>query len=71
MTACGWIYRLAVAPDRRGLGFGRALVAEAEQWLRQHGMWKAQLLIRDDNLAVRDVYVRLGYGAKQIGRAHV
>lgn len=60
----GWIYRLAVSPDRRGLGFGRALVAEAERWLREHGMWKAQLLIRDDNLAVRDVHVRLGYAAK-------
>ena len=60
----GWVYKLAVAPDRRKLGLGRVLMAQAEDWLRERGLPKAQLLIRDDNRPVRDVCLRLGYGVK-------
>jgi ribosomal protein S18 acetylase RimI-like enzyme len=30
----GWVYYLAVAPDRQRGGLGRALMAAAEAWLR-------------------------------------
>ncbi len=60
----GWLYRLAVAPEFRGLGFGRALVRHAEAWLRERRIRKAQLMIRDTNAAVRDFYARIGYGAQ-------
>jgi len=61
----GWIYLLAVAPDQQRLGFGRRLVRHAEAWLHAQGMWKVNLLIRAHNAAVRDFYVRIGYGSQQ------
>ena len=60
----GWLYRLAVAPDRRGRGIGRALVDEAERWLAARGVAKVNLMIRGGNAAVRDVYARLGYAVE-------
>src|SRR5262244_2151970 len=60
----GWLYRLAVAPEFRKLGSGRALVRHAEAWLSEHRIRKAQLMIRDTNAAVRDFYVRVGYAAQ-------
>jgi len=60
----GWLYRLAVAPEFRKLGSGRALVRHAEAWLSGHRIRKAQLMIRDTNAAVRDFYVRVGYGVQ-------
>jgi ribosomal protein S18 acetylase RimI-like enzyme len=56
----GWVYYLAVAPDRRGEGLGRALVAAAEAWLRDQGCPKIQLMVRDDNRAALDFYRALG-----------
>jgi ribosomal protein S18 acetylase RimI-like enzyme len=60
----GWLYRLAVAPEVRRLGLGRALVRHAEGWLGEHRIRKAELMIRDTNGAVRDFYVRIGYGVQ-------
>lgn len=57
----GWFYYLAVDPARRGCGYGRALVAAAEGWLREAGMPKAQLMVRATNHAVVAFYERLGY----------
>jgi GNAT superfamily N-acetyltransferase len=57
----GWLYYVAVAPDLRGLGCGRAIVAAAEDWLRVRGIPKAQLMIRDTNTGVRDFYAGLGW----------
>lgn len=57
----GWLYRLAVAPDRRRRGHGRRLVRHAERWLAEQDIRKAQLMIRETNAAVRDFYLRLGY----------
>ena len=60
----GWLYRLAVASDCRGRGFGRALVGEAERWLAARGVAQVNLMIRGGNAAVRDVYARLGYAVE-------
>jgi GNAT superfamily N-acetyltransferase len=57
----GWLYKLAVAPDQQGNGFGRALVRHAEDWIAACGLPKVNLMIRDTNLAVRDFYAKLGY----------
>lgn len=57
----GWLYRLAVAPEHQRSGFGRRLVQHAETWLAGLGVPKINLMIRDDNAAVRDFYLRLGY----------
>ena len=57
----GWIYKLAVATDRRGNGYAEALVRLAERWLVARGMPKCNLMIRDTNLKVRAFYERMGY----------
>jgi ribosomal protein S18 acetylase RimI-like enzyme len=57
----GWVNYLAVAPDRRGNGYGRALMAEAEARLTVRGCPKVNLHIRESNTAVLAFYERLGY----------
>jgi hypothetical protein len=37
------------------------MVAAAEDWLRARGVPKAQLMIRDTNVGVRDFYTGLGW----------
>ena len=34
----GWFYYLAVDPDLRGRGLGRAMTQAAEQWLSERGI---------------------------------
>jgi ribosomal protein S18 acetylase RimI-like enzyme len=57
----GWLYYLAVSPDRRDQGLGRAIVAHAEDWLRGQGAPKVQLMVRDINTAVVGFYESIGY----------
>jgi ribosomal protein S18 acetylase RimI-like enzyme len=57
----GWLYRVGVDPEQRGRQLGRRLVAQAEAWLAAQGIRQIRLLIRPENAAVRDFYVRLGY----------
>jgi ribosomal protein S18 acetylase RimI-like enzyme len=61
----GWFYYLGVDPDAQGMGFGRAITAAAEQWLRERGILKAQLLVRAGNDEVRAFYRSLGYAEQQ------
>ena len=57
----GWVYYLAVDPDHRHKGHGRAIMQAAEQWLRQRGIEKLQLLVRPDNGRIKTFYRSLGY----------
>ncbi len=57
----GWVYYLAALPERQGSGLGRAIMEAAEAWLAARGIWKVQLLIREENEAVRGFYEHLGY----------
>ncbi len=57
----GWVYYLGVAPSRQGQGTGRALMAAAEEWLRERGVPKVQLMVRHGNEAALGFYARLGY----------
>jgi ribosomal protein S18 acetylase RimI-like enzyme len=59
----GWLYYVASAPSARGRGIGREMVRAAEDWLRQRGVRKVQLLVRDTNTAVVPFYQRLGFEA--------
>lgn len=60
-THRGWLYYLAVDPACQRRGLGRAMVRYAEKWLHARGVPKVMLMIREDNLAVRGFYDRLGY----------
>ena len=57
----GWVYYLAVAESHRGTGLGRRLMLAAEDWLRERGVVKLQLMVRSANAGVLDFYDRLGY----------
>jgi hypothetical protein len=57
----GWVYYVAVDPARRGNGFGRAIMAAAEDWLRARSIEKLQLMVRGDNIKVKAFYGSLGY----------
>jgi ribosomal protein S18 acetylase RimI-like enzyme len=57
----GWVYYVAVRPDARGQGHGGALMHAAETWLRDRGVPKVQLMVRDTNEAVLGFYASLGY----------
>ena len=57
----GWVNYLAVDPRCRGLGYGRALMREAEGRLAARGCPKVNLQIRDSNTAMLAFYERLGY----------
>src|SRR5262249_17888649 len=48
----GWVYYVAVDPDCRFKGYGRAIMAAAEDWLRARGIQKMQLMVRGDNTEV-------------------
>jgi ribosomal protein S18 acetylase RimI-like enzyme len=58
----GWVYYVAVDPDRRKKGYGRDIMNAAEDWLRQAGIEKLQLMVRPDNTRVKAFYEALGYG---------
>ena len=57
----GWVYYLAAHPAHQGTGLGGAMMEAAEGWLRRRGIWKVQLLVREDNAAVRHFYEHRGY----------
>ncbi len=61
----GTVYYVSVDPAARGRGFGRVIMQAAEDWLRQHGVWKLNLLIRSDNTKVEAFYSALGYEVEE------
>src|SRR5437667_9361971 len=57
----GWVYYVAVDPDRRANGHGRAIMNAAEEWLRQAGIPTLQLLVRRDTAKAGAFYQSIGY----------
>ncbi len=57
----GWLYYVAADPAARGSGVGRTIVRAAEDWLRERGVAKAQLLVRETNTGVVGFYEHLGF----------
>jgi ribosomal protein S18 acetylase RimI-like enzyme len=62
----GWVYYLAVAPERRREGLGGKLMAAAEAWLRARGCPKLQLMVRDDNAEALGFYEALGLARQPV-----
>lgn len=62
----GWVYYLAVAPEKRLAGLGRALMAAAERWLRARRAPKLQLMVRDGNENALDFYRALGFADQPV-----
>ena len=57
----GWVYYVAVDPNRRAQGLGRSIMNAAEDWLREAGIAKLQLLVRRSNAKAGAFYQSLGY----------
>jgi ribosomal protein S18 acetylase RimI-like enzyme len=57
----GWVYYLAVRPDRRRAGLGRDLMNASERWRMQRNVPKINLMVRTTNAAVVAFYESLGY----------
>ena len=62
----GWIYYVAVAPDRQGQNLGRRIMLAAEERLKAAKVPKAQLMVRGSNTQVVGFYQRLGYRVEPI-----
>jgi ribosomal protein S18 acetylase RimI-like enzyme len=62
----GWVYYLAVLPERQGAGLGRCLVRACETWLLQRDVPKVQLMVRDDNDGAIAFYDALDYQVQPV-----
>jgi len=62
----GWVYYLAVAPERRREGLGRRMMAAAEAWLRDAGAPKIQLMVRDGNAEAIAFYEAIGLARQPV-----
>jgi ribosomal protein S18 acetylase RimI-like enzyme len=57
----GWIYSLAVLPEKRRIGIGTKLLKHAENELKQLGCVKINLQIFQHNEIVKEFYLKNGY----------
>ncbi len=57
----GWIYYVAVDPEHQNRGFGARIMTAAEEWMRQFGIRKIQLMVRDTNAVAQGFYRAVGY----------
>lgn len=62
----GWVYYLAVAPEARRGGHGRAMMHAAEDWLKACGAPKLNLMVRGDNAAAVGFYEAIGYSRSDV-----
>jgi ribosomal protein S18 acetylase RimI-like enzyme len=57
----GWVYYVATDPTVQGSGYGRQMVEAGEAWLRDRGVVKVQLLVRETNKRVVAFYEHIGF----------
>ena len=63
------IHDLAVLPQHRGRGIGRALLEAAERHARAKGCCKLTLEVQDDNTRARNLYRRFGFNDFVVGNS--
>ncbi len=56
---------MAVRPEHRGRGVGRALLERAEDEARRKGTPYISLMVTEENLAARTLYERAGYRSER------
>jgi ribosomal protein S18 acetylase RimI-like enzyme len=62
----GWVYYLAVRTTHQRQGVGSELLSAAEEWLRQTGAVKVQLMVRNENESALRFYRRVGYETSDV-----
>lgn len=60
-TSLARLYSIAIAPEARGHGLGKRLLAEVEQWAREHDCVYLRLEVRTDNTTAIHLYEGAGY----------
>lgn len=63
------IHDLAVVPEHRGRGIGRALLAAAEEHAIKRGCCKLTLEVQDDNGRARALYESFGFSNFVVGNS--
>ena len=57
----GWIYSMAVLPNKRNSNVGTKLLHHAENELKKLGCFKINLQIHEHNEKVKEFYIKNGY----------
>jgi ribosomal protein S18 acetylase RimI-like enzyme len=65
----GYLQRLAVDPDRQGLGVGRALVTDSIRWLARRNVSYEVVNTQVENHRALDLYERMGFRRQPQGLA--
>lgn len=65
----GYIYRIAIHPDARRRGVGKALVQAVEKRFQQRKVTRVWVAGDEHNKAAMPLYEAMGYGANQIMKA--
>ncbi|WP_310540545.1 GNAT family acetyltransferase [Phenylobacterium sp.] len=61
-----WVYFLASEPTLRRQGFARTMMNAAEQWARDRGAPRLNLMVREENAAAVSLYERLGMARQPV-----
>lgn len=61
VAGCAFLYDIEVEPEFRGGGYGRALLAAAEDAVREHGLTALELNVFGDNPVAIALYTSSGY----------
>ena len=61
----GWLYYVSVDISAQSNGYGAAILAAGEEWLRARSVPKVMLLVRETNTRAVGFYDRQGYEAIQ------
>lgn len=62
----GSVYYLAVDPAARSRGYGSEILRACEDWLRERGIPKLNLMVRTDNAAALGFYEAIGYRRDEV-----
>jgi mycothiol synthase len=66
----GEVYVVGVAPDRQGLGLGRAVTVLGLDHLRDQGLDDVVLYVDEENVAAMHTYLALGFTDRQVHRQY-
>jgi ribosomal protein S18 acetylase RimI-like enzyme len=62
----GFVYHLAVAPERKGEGIGKALMERVSDDLRKLGCIRLLLLVDEDNESAQEFYRATGFSSNRM-----
>ena len=62
----GWVYYLAVSPERQGQGLGRRMMIELQRRLKAMGCPKLNLQVRTRNAKVIQYYEHIGFEVDEV-----